>query len=201
MMTIEDRGLQAEIGSSMALETERLIFREVQALDVRAFEKYMLTDHYLRHMPMDAVTLTKDYVAAQVDRHLRSQSQKPRTGFVLVAVDKHSDQFVGEGGLIVYSFPARRGGIGWGVTPDQAGKGFATEIGRAVLRLAFETLSLHRVDAQCRADNHASRRIMAKLGMREEGIFRDNLFVRGEWWSTVQSAILSTEWGREAKVE
>jgi RimJ/RimL family protein N-acetyltransferase len=34
---------------------------------------------------------------------------------------------------------------------------------------------------------------MAKLGMREEGVFRDNLFVRGEWWSTVQSAILSTD--------
>jgi RimJ/RimL family protein N-acetyltransferase len=34
---------------------------------------------------------------------------------------------------------------------------------------------------------------MAKLGMREEGVFRDNLFVRGEWWSTVHSAILSTD--------
>jgi RimJ/RimL family protein N-acetyltransferase len=130
-------------------------------------------------MPIDPLMLTKGYVAARVDRHLRSQSQKPRTGFVLAAADKHSDQFVGEGGLTVYSFPARRGGIGWGVTPDQVCRGFATEIGRTLLRLAFETLNLHRVEAQCRSENHASRRIMAKLGMREEGIFRDNLFVRG----------------------
>jgi RimJ/RimL family protein N-acetyltransferase len=41
--------------------------------------------------------------------------------------------------------------------------------------------------------NHASRRIMAKIGMREEGIWRDNLFVRGAWWSTVQCAILATD--------
>jgi hypothetical protein len=34
---------------------------------------------------------------------------------------------------------------------------------------------------------------LAKLGMREEGVFRDNLLVRGEWWSTVQSAVLSTD--------
>ena len=41
--------------------------------------------------------------------------------------------------------------------------------------------------------HHASRRIMAKLGMREEGVMRDNMFVRGEWWSTVQGAILSSD--------
>jgi RimJ/RimL family protein N-acetyltransferase len=122
--------LHGEIGSSRLFETERLIIREVQASDVAAFEEYMLTDHYLRHMPMDPMTLTKAYVAAQVERHIRSQSQTPRAGFLLVAVEKHSDQFIGEGGLHVYSFPARRGGIGWGVAPDQAGKGFATEIGR-----------------------------------------------------------------------
>jgi ribosomal-protein-alanine N-acetyltransferase len=185
--------LRADIGSSTVFGTERLNFREVQASDVGAFEKYMLSDHYLRHMPMEPTALTKDYVAAQVDRHLRSQSQKPRTGFVPVAVDKHSDEFVGEGGLSIYSFPARRGGVSWGVTPDQTGKGFATEIGRTLLRLAFETLNLHRVEAQCRSENHASRRIIAKLGMREEGVLRDNMFIRGEWWSTVQAAILSTE--------
>jgi ribosomal-protein-alanine N-acetyltransferase len=186
--------LRADISSSTVFASERLNFREVLSSDIWAFEKYMLSDHYLRHMPMEPATLTKDYVAAQVDRHVRNQSQKPRTGFVLVAVDKHSGEFVGEGGLSVYSFPARRGGVGWGVAPAQTGKGFATEIGRTLLRLAFETLNLHRVEAQCRSENHASRRIMAKLVIREEGVLRDNMFIRGEWWSTVQAAILSTEW-------
>jgi RimJ/RimL family protein N-acetyltransferase len=35
---------------------------------------------------------------------------------------------------------------------------------------------------------------MAKLEMREEGVLRENIFARGQWWSTVQSSILSSEW-------
>jgi [ribosomal protein S5]-alanine N-acetyltransferase len=83
-----------------------------------------------------------------------------------------------------------------GVISSHTGQGLATEIGQALLELAFDTLSLHRVFAQCRTENQASRRIMVKLGMREEAVFRENVFARGEWWSSVQSSILSTEWDR-----
>ena len=64
-----------------------------------------------------------------------------------------------------------------------------------MLRHGFEVRGLHRAFAQCRVENLASRRIMAKLGMREEGVLRENVFARGEWWSSAQSSILSTEWG------
>jgi hypothetical protein len=30
-------------------------------------------------------------------------------------------------------------------------------------------------------------------------VFRENVFARGEWWSSVQSSILSTEWDRATK--
>ena len=63
----------------------------------------------------------------------------------------------------------------------------------AMLRFAFDELRLHRVYAQCRTENHASRRIMAKLGMREEGVLRDNVLARGSWWSSIQCSILSTD--------
>ena len=67
-------GLQGKIAFSTGLETERLIFREVQASDVGAFEKYMLSDHYLRHMPMEPTTMRKavDVVARVVAFHLVS---------------------------------------------------------------------------------------------------------------------------------
>ena len=40
---------------------------------------------------------------------------------------------------------------------------------------------------------------MAKLGMREEGVLQENVFARGEWWSSAQSSILSSEWDAVAK--
>jgi [ribosomal protein S5]-alanine N-acetyltransferase len=183
--------LREDVGSPTILETDRLILREVRNSDVDAFQHYMLRETYWRHDPREPPT--PESVAALVGRFTRSQSQRPRTDYFLAAVDKRSDEFVGEASLRVRGIPPRQGAIGYGVTSSRIGQGFATEIGRGLIRLAFETLDLHRVDAQCRAENHASRRVMAKLGMREEGVFRDNLFVRGEWWSTVHSAILSTD--------
>ena len=63
-----------------------------------------------------------------------------------------------------------------------------------MLELAFGTLRLHRVYAQCREENHASRQIMTKLGMREEGILRENVLARGAWWSSIQCSLLAHEW-------
>ena len=111
-------------------------------------------------------------------------------------MDKVSNEFVGTVGLCVQA-DKRRGDIGWGIVADRVGQGLATEMSHAVLRFALGVLGLHRVQAQCRAENHPSRRIMAKLGMREETVIKDHLFVRGVWWSTVQSALLSTELGNE----
>jgi [ribosomal protein S5]-alanine N-acetyltransferase len=62
-----------------------------------------------------------------------------------------------------------------------------------MLDLAFDRLNLHQVCAQCRVENQASRRIMAKLGMREEGVLRENVLARGSWWSSVQCSMLSSE--------
>jgi [ribosomal protein S5]-alanine N-acetyltransferase len=88
-----------------------------------------------------------------------------------------------------------------GVISSHAGRGLGTEIGQALLRLAFDTVRLHRVFAQCRVENQASRRIMVKLGMREEGVLRENVLARGEWWSSVQSSILSSEWSSATKAD
>ena len=54
--------------------------------------------------------------------------------------------------------------VGWAVMPDRWGEGFATELGRASARVAFERLELLDVVAFTLLDNHASRRVMEKLG-------------------------------------
>lgn len=183
--------LRADANEPVLVETDRLLLRDVHPSDVAAFQAYMQREPYWRHSPIDPPT--PESVAALVGGFLRSQGQKPRMDYFLAAVDKSTDEFVGEACLRVRSVPWRQGAVGWGVVESRTGSGLATEIGRALLRLAFDALGLHRVDAQCRAENAASRRIMAKIGMRQEGIWRDNLFVRGEWWSTVQCAILATD--------
>jgi ribosomal-protein-alanine N-acetyltransferase len=175
------------------LETDRLLIREVLALDADDFLRFWQQEDYLRYVPIEPPTA--DSIAVKVNGWIQNQNQNPRTAYHLLAADKRSNQMVGDAGLYVRSIHSRQGEIGWGVISSHAGQGLATEIGLAMLRLAFDRLGLHRVFAQCRAENLASRRIMTKLGMREEGVFRENVLARGKWWSTVQYSILLTEWG------
>ncbi len=54
--------------------------------------------------------------------------------------------------------------IGWTVTPERWGEGFATELGAAATTVTFEQLRLHDVVAFTLPHNAASRRVMEKLG-------------------------------------
>ncbi|GAA1946434.1 GNAT family N-acetyltransferase [Agromyces allii] len=85
--------------------------------------------------------------------------------------------------------------LGYLVDPAYAGRGFATDIAGALLDLAFHELGLHRVTAGCFADNHASWRVMEKLGMRREqhGV-RDSWHAELGWVDGYTYAILAEEW-------
>lgn len=85
--------------------------------------------------------------------------------------------------------------LGYLIDPAHAGGGYATEIARALLDLAFTELGLHRVTAGCFADNVASWRVMEKLGMRREqhGV-RDSWHAELGWIDGFTYAILAEEW-------
>jgi RimJ/RimL family protein N-acetyltransferase len=172
------------------LETDRRLIREFLSSDFEAFRQYVQSKHHWRSTPDEQPPGT-ERVADLIKHFLLTQANGPRAEFHLAAVDKFSNEFVGALDLCTFA-PWRQATLGWGVTVSRVGQGLATEMGHAMLQFAFGTLGLHRVQAKCRAENRASRRIMAKLGMREEGVMRDSMFVRGEWWSIVEAAILSS---------
>ena len=60
--------------------------------------------------------------------------------------------------------------VGYAFSMDAWGRGYATEVSRALVRWGFESLGLQRIVAVAYAENTASRRVMDKLGMRFEGV-------------------------------
>jgi RimJ/RimL family protein N-acetyltransferase len=188
---MEAKGAQREVRDMMELTTDRLLIREFLPSDLNSFRQYVQSEHHWRSMPQEQPP-TNEEAEALLKHFLQTKGNVPRTEYHLAAVDKASNEFVGAVDLCLQA-DKRRGDIGWGMVGDRVGHGLATEMSHAVLRFALGALRLHRVQAQCHAENHPSRRIMAKLGMREETVIEDHLFVRGVWWSTVQSAVLSIE--------
>ena len=172
------------------IETERLRIRDVHASDGDAFYRYMKHEDYWRNLPMQPPTL--ESVHLLVERCLREQAGNPRTNYFLAAVSKETGEVVGEAILRIVSLLHGQAEIGWGVDGQYTSLGLGTEIGRAMLSFGFG-LDLHRLYAQCRVENTPSLRIMAKLAMTEEGILRENVKARGQWWSSSQRSILRTE--------
>jgi RimJ/RimL family protein N-acetyltransferase len=59
-------------------------------------------------------------------------------------------------------------GLFWAISPDEQGKGYATEAARAVADFAFDQLQVARLVATTEHDNTASIAVMRKLGMQIE---------------------------------
>lgn len=75
----------------------------------------------------------------------------------------------------------QNGSLGYAAFAPAAGRGHMTEGLGLVVRYAFEQLWLHRLEAQIQPGNHPSRRLVQRLGFRNEGYSRDLIFINGAW--------------------
>jgi RimJ/RimL family protein N-acetyltransferase len=94
-----------------------------------------------------------------------------------IAYRRSDGELVGRGGLTRTTIDDRSClEVGWLVREEHRGVGYATEIGRAGLDLAFDELDAAEVVAFTEVHNHASRAVMTRLGMTESGlIYRPGL--------------------------
>ena len=88
------------------------------------------------------------------------------------AVEKSSSSFIGVIGLLREEIEGETCiGIGYILDDTFWGKGYALEGAKACLSYAFSKLHAHRVIADIRPENAASRRVAERLGMKAEGVF------------------------------
>lgn len=72
--------------------------------------------------------------------------------------------------------------LGYRIGQAHGGKGVAGEAVRQVLEIAFGTLRLQRIEADCRIDNLASRRVLERNGFHQFGHSRRSFELGGVWY-------------------
>ena len=84
--------------------------------------------------------------------------------------------------------------IGYWIDEALAGHGYVPEGVVVLMQHAFETLKLHRLEAAIVPRNTASRRVAEKLGMREEGVAKGFLQIRGVFEDHARYAMTTDDW-------
>lgn len=178
---------------SFPLATTRLVLRPFTEDDLDALHAIQCRADVARFLYGEPRSReeTRQALAKRLDPHL------PRTdgeSVTLAVVRRDRDELIGDVSLWLTSAAHRQGEIGYVFHPDHQGRGFATEAAREMLRVGFEELALHRIVGRLDARNTASGRLLSRLGLRPEGHFRENEFVKGEWTDEAVYAILAAEW-------
>lgn len=84
--------------------------------------------------------------------------------------------------------------VGYWIDQAKAGRGYMPESVVVVSRFAFEDLRLHRLQISIIPRNHNSRRVVEKLGLRDEGVALRYLEINGVWEDHLRYAITAEEW-------
>ena len=83
-------------------------------------------------------------------------------------------------GSIVWG-SSRSGQIGYWIDERYAGRGIVPTALAMAVDHCFRAMGMHRLEASIRPENVASRRVVEKLGFRDEGIRVRQLHINGSW--------------------
>jgi [ribosomal protein S5]-alanine N-acetyltransferase len=89
--------------------------------------------------------------------------------------------------------------LGYHIGASFAHRGYMQAALALLLTLAFGRFRLHRVEANIQPHNHASLRLVRRLGFRREGYSPRYLKIGGQWRDHERWALLVEDWRRHAK--
>jgi ribosomal-protein-alanine N-acetyltransferase len=103
--------------------------------------------------------------------------------------------FAGEINLTaVQRGPFQSAYVGYWIDEKHAGNGYMPESVVVLAQFAFDELHLHRIQISIIPRNSASRRVVEKLGIRDEGIALRYLEINGVWEDHVRYGLTAEEW-------
>jgi [ribosomal protein S5]-alanine N-acetyltransferase len=112
----------------------------------------------------------------------RTMRKEARQGLTVPWVVTYGGRFAGQltVGSIVWG-SARSAQVGYWIDEAFAGRGVTPTALAMAVDHCFFVIGLHRLEATIRPENHASRRVVEKLGFREEGLRHRSLHIDGAW--------------------
>ena len=160
---------------TLPIVTERLKLRPYTAADIPQIHAVLYGDAQARRLTGGVSNIAE--TRATIEGYIERQALDGYSFWVVL--ERETGEIVGEAGLKPFEDGGRDVELGYAFGPAFWGRGYATEVGRAILNEAFGPLGLECVVAVTSEENSRSQRVLAKLG-----------FVRAGWRDVYEGNLL-----------
>lgn len=149
------------------LQSERLLFREIEESDSQTIAEIMRDDG-----------VQKVWEHYFTDEDVRDWIARRRAGYrsngidYLLAINKQTNEVVGQIGLLKETIEGKEvWGIGYILMSRYCGNGYATEGAKAMADYAFNIMHVPKIVCDIRPMNQPSIAVARRIGMTETGSF------------------------------
>lgn len=164
-------------GDFTLIDTPTLMIRKVTKNDAEDMYSYASNNDVTKYVTWD----THKSIADTVEFIQFVLGQYESNKLAPLAIEhKETGRFIGTIDLFSWSQTHKSAEIGYVISPDYWGQGITTEAAKALIEFGFNEMELVRIQAKCFVENHASQRVMEKVGMSYEGTLRKSMFVKGK---------------------
>lgn len=165
-----------ELAENLTLQSERLSMRRFQSSDMEHELNAQQDPQVVRYI---REPMAREQAEAHFAKCIAVYKAEEAEWLGLCVERSEDNQVVGAISFRLESIDSEVAEIGYRLNPKFHGQGFAVEAIRTLVTFLFETVKVHKVVAYCDPDNSPSYRLMEKLHMQREGLFREH-FKMGE---------------------
>lgn len=177
----------------MEIQTPNLILRPFLVSDVDDLHVFCSDLSNVEYMDWGPNTFeqTQKFLS-EVTATLESSCSPKAFNFAVTL--KSSGTVVGSCSIWIRSEVHRHGGLGYILSKHVWRRGYGTELTKALLKFGFEILKFHRISATCFPHNEGSKCLLEKVGFKQEGYLREEIYIRGQWRDSLLFSILEDDY-------
>lgn len=161
------------------LESSRLRLRLVRQSDTenafRILSNASIMKYYGTPAHKDIEQTRKNYIEMMIGRF----GYRDAASFVVTYKD--NDDYIGHVTASQFDRDFKFADLAYIIDPEHWGKGIATEAVGRVVEFLIQDLKIHKIRAGLYSENIGSKRVLEKLGFKQEGYCKDNAIIDGEY--------------------
>jgi ribosomal-protein-alanine N-acetyltransferase len=152
---------------NIRIETEHLIIKNFTSNDLSQLYRIVNNEEIMRYVPFAkerTLSECEELMKRILNRYKESTILNFK-GFLLLVTLKHNNECVGFVGLFPLTYDIAENELFYGLFEEHYGKGYATEIGKAIIKYAFNEMNITKIVATVNKDNLVSKRVLDKVGL------------------------------------